>query len=116
MVWHGASRPERVQYFPRMKHVHCPHCGSARVHRSRRRTVLEHVAGAIGTLARCHECGVRVLQAAGCAIRVDAMDRTWKRAVTVLLVAAAVGAILVVILLLGRLTSSGIQALLLNVP
>jgi hypothetical protein len=99
-----------------MKHVHCPHCGSARVHRSRRRTALEHASAALGTLARCHDCGVRVLQTAGCAIRVDAMERASKRAATALLVAAAVAAILAVILLLGRLTSNGVLALLLRVP
>jgi len=40
--------------------IHCPKCGSARVHRSRRHSILDHVLSRLGAqLRRCHDCGCR---------------------------------------------------------
>jgi hypothetical protein len=40
--------------------VHCPTCGSNRVHRSRRRSIYDHFLARLGAhLRRCHDCRTR---------------------------------------------------------
>lgn len=39
---------------------HCPKCGSVRVHRSRRRGIVESVLSRLGAeICRCHDCRSR---------------------------------------------------------
>jgi hypothetical protein len=48
------SRPPHRAVF------NCPKCGSARVHRSRRHSILDHVLAGLGAqLRRCHDCRCR---------------------------------------------------------
>jgi hypothetical protein len=99
-----------------MKQVHCPQCGSGRVHRSRRRSPLEQLAGIAGSLTRCHECGVRTLQMAGCVVRVEALERGSRWLAAAVVAAAVAIAILFAIVLFGRMAAGGGALLLTCLP
>jgi len=61
-------------------HRPCPRCGSTRVHRSRRRGVIEHVFGLAGlTIRRCHACGLRFTRLGDSVILPEDVGRVLRR-------------------------------------
>jgi hypothetical protein len=70
--------------------INCPQCGSARIHRSRRRLTLERLtilAG--GSLRRCHECNARYLMFGSSLIRIADLRRVRERCLLASAMAAA---------------------------
>jgi hypothetical protein len=58
----------------------CPRCGTARVHRSHRRGVIERVLASTGaTIRRCHACNVRFARLAKSTIYVEDGQRVLRR-------------------------------------
>jgi predicted RNA-binding Zn-ribbon protein involved in translation (DUF1610 family) len=55
--------------FRTLQHRPCPRCGSARIHRSRRRTITERTMSVLGVWTRrCHDCGLRFVRFLGVTI------------------------------------------------
>src|ERR1039458_6293948 len=96
------------------KRNHCPRCGAARVHRSRRRTKFERLLSLLGaSFRRCHGCDLRVMQLGPWEIRVNWLASLQRHALVTLVLAAATIAIVIAILWFGRLSFSASEALLL---
>lgn len=52
---------------------HCPKCGSIRVHRSRRRGIVEYVLARLGAeICRCHDCRARQAWIGSFPVRISA--------------------------------------------
>lgn len=61
--------PAHPGAFRTLQHRPCPRCGSARIHRSRRRTLLEKAMSPFGAWTRrCHDCGLRFVRFLGATI------------------------------------------------
>jgi hypothetical protein len=78
-----------------MKQLHCPGCGSEKLHRSRRRSRVEFALGLLGArMRRCHHCNLRLVDCGFGLVRVEALSRSTH---TVYLAVAAVIAIVLVL-------------------
>lgn len=84
----------------------CPHCGSARLYRSRRRYPLERVLTALGaTMRRCHECNGRYARFGHSMMGVRDLRTVSRKLGLVLTMAAAVVIIMFAILWFSRAQS-----------
>src|SRR5579862_3705483 len=60
IVSSNSSPPAASAESQRGPALHCPKCGSARIHRSRRQSLLDHALAGLGAhLRRCHDCRSR---------------------------------------------------------
>jgi hypothetical protein len=86
-----------------MSDTYCIHCGSARLHRSRRRGRIELAARSLGgRVHRCHDCDTRFVQLGGALIRSNHLTAVAKRLIIAAVMAVAVIVVLSVILWFGR--------------
>ena len=96
------------------KRNHCPRCGAARVHRSRRRTKIERVLSVFGArFRRCHGCDLRTIQLGPLSVRVNWLERLKRHASIGVVLALATIVIVIAILWFGRLKLAASEALLL---
>lgn len=86
-----------------MPEIHCLECGSARVHRSRRRSSIEYAIALAGCrVRRCHDCNTRFLQFGRSLVKANSLKGLRKRLLYTALAAAAVGLVVAAILWFGH--------------
>jgi hypothetical protein len=82
--------------------IRCLQCGSWRVRRSRRRNWSEHVFSLFGTIRRCHDCNIRVLQWKDRLFRMSRLARVTNWLAFTILIVCAAAVLLAVVVWLGR--------------
>ena len=86
-----------------MTETHCLQCGSARLHRSRRRSAIEYAIALAGwRVRRCHDCNTRFLQFGRSLVRANRLKWVGKNLFFAALAAAAVGLVVAAILWFGH--------------
>src|SRR5690242_10585945 len=87
--------------------AHCPQCGSARLHRSRRRDKTEFALAIVGgRFRRCHECQSRFLLWGAALIRQGRLSQFTRQLALMAMMVVALLVVLFTILWLGHSQSS----------
>lgn len=85
----------------------CPECGSARVHRSRRRQPIERAIALLGGgMRRCHECNSRYAQFGASWLRMSDLRKITQKLLLIIAMGAAAALILAATLWFSRGTST----------
>jgi len=85
--------------------LHCPKCGSVRVHRSRRRGAIEYVLAACGAdVRRCHDCRARQAWFGGLPIRLSSASSDQPRLGLAIYFAGFIACVAILWLMITRYT------------